>query len=304
MANGSRHDAYLIAEATYGTTPATPTFLKVRHTGTNVAANKDTLESEELRSDRQTVDFRYGQHKNGGTIDVEIAADAALDVLLEQLMGGAWTANVLKAGTTRRSFSFMRYFADLGAAETPYHLYKGCEVASLDLKIATNKIATGSFEILAQSFTKSNSAPASSVLSAATTTPPMDAFTGTVTEGGSAIALVTEVNLKIDNMMDRRFVIGSRDPIRAYQGRSIVTGSIGAYFENKTLLDKFLDETASSLSFQLSAGAKSYTFTLPNIRYTGGTPDVQGEGTIMLTMPFKALLDTGTSTQLQINRVP
>ena len=93
MANGSRHDAYLIAEATYGTTPATPTFLKVRHTGTNVAANKDTLESEELRSDRQTVDFRYGQNKNGGTIDVEIAADAALDVLLEQLMGGAWTAN-------------------------------------------------------------------------------------------------------------------------------------------------------------------------------------------------------------------
>jgi hypothetical protein len=212
MANGSRHDAYLIAETVYGTTPATPTFLKVRHTGTNIAPNKDTLESAELRSDRQTVDFRYGQNKNGGTLDVEIAADATLDVLLEQLMGGAWTANVLKAGVTRRSFSFMRYFADLGAVETPYHLYNGCEVASLDLKIATNKIATGSFEVIAQNFTKSNSAPASSVLSAATTTPRSSGGTRTSpTLPLSQVASVTTVG---------RWILPSTSPVSALASRS------------------------------------------------------------------------------------
>ena len=31
--------------------------------------------------------------------------------------------------------------------------------------------------------------------------------------------------------------------------------------------------------------------TLPNIKYTGGQPDVSGEGTITLSMPFKALCD-------------
>ncbi len=76
-----------------------------------------------------------------------------------------------------------------------------------------------------------------------------------------------------------------------------------AYFENSRLLDKFITETASSLTFQVQdPSANSYTFTLPNIKYTGGQPDVSGEGPITLAMPFQALYDATAQTNLKIER--
>lgn len=43
---------------------------------------------------------------------------------------------------------------------------------------------------------------------------------------------------------------------------------------------------------------------LPRIKYNGGQPDVQGEGPITLSMPFQALLDSTTNTNIIIERTP
>ena len=60
MANGSRHSMRYVAEATYGTTPATPAFKPIRHTSTTLGLSKESLQSEEIRDDRQIADFRHG----------------------------------------------------------------------------------------------------------------------------------------------------------------------------------------------------------------------------------------------------
>ena len=99
--------------------------------------------------------------------------------------------------------------------------------------------------------------------------------------------------------------MGSKQSILPSIGRSNCSGTITAYFENSTLLDKFINETESNIVFELPDGAgNKYIFTLPRIKYNGGQPDVEGEGPITLSMPFQALLDSVTQTNIQIERVP
>ena len=201
--------------------------------------------------------------------------------------------------------SLKKFFVtDMAGGDKKYHLHTGMEVNSLDLKIASGKLAQGTFNFVGQTLTASTIAPTGATFGSPSTTAPMDSFTGTVTEGGSANGVITELGLKIENGLNQRFVVGSRDSLRPQIGRSVVTGNLSVFFETSTLLDKFLADTASSLVFTLQSGAKSYSFNLPNLKYTSGQAEVQGEGAIMVPMSFQAVYSSGDSTQLAVTRVP
>lgn len=303
MADSSRHALHYIAEATYGTTPATPAFKAVRHTACNLAMTKSTMVSEELRADRQITDFRHGTKQTGGDISGELSS-GAYDDFLEAVLGGTWTTNVLKAGTTRRSFSVLRHFSDLASSANPWHLFTGVEINKLSLSVAVNAIDKIVFGVIGKGFGTDDAAPAGATWVAAPTNSPMDSFTGTLTEGGQAIAVITEISLNLENGLEPRFVIGSDSTIHPSIGKSNCTGQVTAYFEDATLIDKFINESESALEFTLAdKSGKSYKFTLPRIKYTGGQPDTQGAGPITLAMPFQALRDDTSGTNLTITRV-
>lgn len=309
MANGSRHSMRYVAETVYGQTPATPAFKMIRHTGTTLGLSKESLQSEELRDDRQISDFRHGAYQVGGDINIELSY-GSFDDLLEAVMLGTWEADSpsvgidrLKAGVTRRSFTVERFFGDIASVDKPYHRFTGVELNTLSLAINANAMITGSFGVLGQNMSTGTAIIAGATYAAATTTSPLDSFTGTLQEAGTPIAVITEISLSLENALEARFVVGSKQSIRPSIGRSNVTGQVTAYFENSALLDKFINETESSIVFELPDGAgNKYTFTLPRIKYTGGQPDVDGEGPITLAMPFQALLDPTTGTNLMIDR--
>lgn len=387
MANGSRHSMRYVAESTYGQTPATPAFKPIRHTGTTLGLSKESLQSEEIRSDRQIADFRHGAYQVGGDMNFELSF-GSFDDLLEAVTLGTWTPNgttgaqslsatvgtfaraagsfitdglavndiivasgftnagnngrfritaltatsatvtaldgqtqvveaaaaarvlstfrgKLKAGTTRRSFSVERFFGDVLTADKPYHRFTGVELNTLALAISANAMITGTFGALGQNMTTGQTALAGATYANPTTTSPLDSFTGTLNEAGTPIAVITEIQLNLENGLEARFVVGSKQSILPSIGRSNCSGTITAYFENSLLLDKFINETESSIIFELPDGAgNKYIVTLPRIKYNGGQPDVEGEGPITLSMPFQALLDTATQTNIQIERVP
>src|SRR6478736_4239215 len=90
MSDSARHGLFAIAEVTYGTTPAvTPALKTIRHTGTTLALSKGTFMSEELRPDRQIVDFRHGVRQTGGDMDHELSY-GSLDDFLEAVLMGTW----------------------------------------------------------------------------------------------------------------------------------------------------------------------------------------------------------------------
>ena len=300
-ATGARHSMGYIAEVTYGTTPATPAFVDIRHTGTTLGMTKNTFASNELRGDRQIANFRHGTKSIAGDIPIELSY-GTFDDFLEALLGTAWTANVLKAGVLRKSFTIERKFANLDTPE--WHRFTGCEINKLSLSVAPDAMVTGSFGVIGKDQSIGTAIISGATYPAATTTAPFDSFTGTINEGGSAIATITGIEFELDNGIAPLFVIGSDTTERPGIKKSMATGTITAFFQSKALLEKFINETASSFDFTLTDGTSSYLFDFPNIVYTGGQPDVDGDGEITISLPFQALYSSGDGSQLVITRTP
>ena len=300
IATGSRHNLSYVVEATFGTTPSSPGFTPIRHTGTTLGLSKDAVESEELREDRQVAHFRHGNKSVTGDINFELSY-GGLDALLEATLCGAWATNVLKAGTTRRSYTVERHHQDIGK----YLRSTGCQFNTMSLSVAPNSMVTGSFGIIGSGFTTSGAALGSSTYSAESTTAPFDSFSGSIKESGSAIAIITALELNIDNGMEALYVVGSADTLLPSIGKSSVTGSVTAYFENTTLLDKFVAETTSSIEFTLTdAAGNDYIVLLPKVKYNSGNPEVSGPGAITVTLDFVALYNSTDASQIKITRVP
>lgn len=300
IATGSRHNLSYVVEATFGTTPSSPGFTPIRHTGTTLGLSKDAVESEELREDRQVAHFRHGNKSVTGDINFELSY-GGLDALLEATLCGTWATNVLKAGTTRRSYTVERHHQDIGK----YLRSTGCQFNTMSLSVAPNSMVTGSFGIIGSGFSTSGSALGSATYSAESTTAPFDSFSGSITEGGSAIAIITALELNIDNGMEALYVVGSADTLLPSIGKSSVTGSVTAYFENTALLDKFVAETTSAIQFTLTdAAGNDYIVLLPKVKYNSGNPEVSGPGAITVTLDFVALYNSSDASQIKITRVP
>lgn len=394
-ADSARHNAYFVAEGTYGTTPVNPTMKRLRHTGVTLATSKTSAVSEELRGDRQISDFRHGNKQVGGELSCELSYSSH-DDLIEAVLLGTWapkfdltsallTANSaddvfdidlavytaaqleihvgdvftssgwteaanngvfkvssvsfdevnarigvtdidgdpvaltddsgdvntrflseaygVRAGTTRRSFTVMRHFTDLLEADKPFHSYMGVELNTWSLTVAPGAIVTTTFGVLGREPALAGTAPAGSTLQAPTTTRPFDSFTGSLLEGGTTLGIVTEISMTLENGLEPFFVLFDDLTDRPSIGRSNLTGQITVRFKNATMLEKFLDETPSSLDFTLvDKAGNELRFILPNISYTGGQPDASGQGAITLAMPFQAILDPATGTQISVYR--
>jgi hypothetical protein len=300
IANGAQHSLHYVAETSYGTTPSTPAFKPIPHTGTTLAVTKDGVESEKIRGDRQVEDFRHGNKTVGGEISAELEYDA-FDDLLEACLCGTWAADVLKAGTTRRSFTIQRKFGDLAVPE--YHTHVGCEINTLGLSVAPNSMVTTTFGVIGKDLTLATTAITGSTFAADPNKQPFDSFTGSITEGGIAIATVTSIEMSLENGIEPLFSVGSQTTNRPSIGRSRATGTLTTYFENKTLYQKFLNETASSIVLILTdPDGNDYTITFPNVKYNSGQPDVAGEGAITIAMEFVALYNTSDASQIKIVR--
>lgn len=300
IANGAQHSLHYVAESTYGTTPSTPTWTPLPHTGTTLALTKDGIESEKLRGDRQVEDFRHGNKSVSGDVTGELEY-AAFDDMLEAALCGSWTTDVLKAGTTRRSFTFERKFADLATPE--YHRYTGCEVNALSISVSPNAMVTTTFGIIGKDLTTNTSQVASSVYSSDVGNSPFDSFTGSILEGGSSIGVVTAFELSLENGIEPLFAVGSQTTNRPSIGKSRLTGTLTTYFESKALYDKFINETSSSISLTLTdLDGNDYLIELGNVKYNSGQPDVSGEGAVTIALEFVGLYDDVDASNIVITR--
>jgi len=302
IANGAQHSLHYIAESTYGTTHATPTWTPLPHNATTLALTKDAIESEKLRGDRQIEDFRHGNKSIGGDVTSEMEY-GAFDDILEAVMCGAWTTNVLKSGTTRRSFTLERKFADLATPE--FHRYEGVEFNSMAISIAPNSMVTATFSVIGKDLSLATAVVASSTYSADVGNTPFDSFTGSITEGGSSIATVTSLEFTIENGLEPLFSVGADTTNRPSIGKSRVTGTLTTYFDSKTLYEKFINETSSEIVCTLTDTAgNDIQIDIPNVKYNSGQPDVSGEGAVTVAMDFVALYSSSDASQLVITRTP
>lgn len=310
MASGSRHSLRIVREVTRGVTPPNPALKTVRHTGTTLGMSKETLQSEELRNDRMIADVRHGARQVAGDINFELSYGSYDDILEAALMGtwevdgGGVGIDRLKCGVVRRYHTLIREFADL-AVGNKFMNFTGCEFNTMELQVNANAMITGSFGVVGKDMVSAAAVPAGSTFPAVSTTSPLDSFTGTINDDGNPIAVITEITHSLANGLENRFVVGDKTNIDPSVGRSNVNLNVTAFFENMTLLDKFINEVESDIQFTLpDAAGNLLTFVYPRVKYNGGQPDLDGEGPITLSMPVQALLDPVTGTNFYIDRNP
>ena len=302
IATGSRHDMAYIAETTFGTTPATPAFTPIRHTGTTLGLSKDAIESEELREDRQIAHFRHGNKSVSGDINFELSYNSFND-LIEAVACGTWTSDgdpeVLLVGSTARSFTIERHHEDIGK----YIRSTGCSFNTMSLSVAPNSMVTATWGVIGKDLSLNTTQVASSTYSADSGNTPFDSFTGAITEGGSTIATVTSLELSIENGIEPLFSVGSSTTNRPSIGKSRATGTLTSYFDSKALYEKFINETASEIVLTLTdVAGNSYQIDIPNVKYNSGQPDVSGEGAVTVSMEFVALYSSSDASQIVITR--
>ena len=299
FASGSGHGLRYVKESSFGVTPANPNTIALRHTSCSLVMSKDSFRSNELRSDAQISDFRHGNKQVSGDIGIELSY-GEYDEFLAAAVRGTWADNVLKAGVTVPTFTFEREFSDIGQ----YQVFTGCAVNSLSLEIQNNSMTTGTIGIIGKGASFGGSA-LDATPTASQTNSPLDGFHGALKEGNATISVITGINLSIENGIEAANVIGSDEAAQLVPARINVTGTVSAYFQNLSLLNKFINETVSSLEITLGDGGPgSYVIKLPRIKYSGGDNPADGEGPIMLNMPFQALLHASSGTNIQITRIP
>lgn len=299
IAVGSRRRLIYVPEVTWGTTPSSPVCKVLRNTGGNgIQLNRDTLQSNEMRSDRAVADVKQGNKKPSLTVPFEFSA-SSFDDLLESAFFGTWTTGVLKQGVAVKSFTIEEGHIDLGQ----YQVLTGAVVNSFSLSVKVNSIVTGSFAIIGKDAGAYSGTSKDPTPDAAPATTPFDSYTGVIKEGGTTIAVVTGLDLSINNNVEQLFTLYNDATYSIAPGRANVSGSVSLYFENTALVNKYLNDTNTSIEFTLSdAAGNSYTFKIPKVKYTGYDKSVS-ENQIVVTLPFIGLYDSTEGTQIKVTRV-
>ncbi len=383
MAEGSRRRIIYVPEVTPGTTPPTPSCKTLRaNGGSGIKIARQSLQSQEMRSDRQVAALRLGNKSPSLEIPFEFSFGSFDDILESALFGlwaiayaltaqtvsvvastkkftraaGSWITDgvkvgdkfittgfeaagnngtfivtavsalevtcaaatglvdvtgdmdvaittdrsVLKQGVTPKYLSMEEGFADIDV----YQVLTGCMANTFGLEVRPNAMVTGSFGMVALGGSAFADASIDATPDAAPTTSPFDAYTGSIKEGGAALAIATGLSLSLANGLESLFALFRADPYRIGVGRANVTGRLSAYFESAAMANKFSNETESSIEFRLTdLAGNSYDILIPRIKYTDAAKSMT-ENNVLVDMPFQALNDTTEGTSLRIDKRP
>ena len=299
FAQGSRSSLSFIVESTFGTTPA-GNFTNLPFTTHSLNLTKDRVAGNDIQADRMTRVDRQGNRQVGGDIVTDLR-DADYDTFLESAMLSTWATNVLKVGVTPKFFSVEDYAADIDQAR----LFTGLTVSTMGVSLAPNQMVVTTFGMVGKDMSMSATEKTQDAASGAA---PFDAYSGDLAIGNvgssSAVAIVTGLDFTLNNSYAATFVIGDDSAPSLEYGRAEVEGTLTAYFEDASLINRFLNETESELEVSVDdpTGANAYTFLFPRIKINSADVGVDGPTSRMITMSFVALYDATQGTNLKITR--
>jgi len=299
-ARGSASRVTTLNESTYGQTPAiTPGDSNIIPVITNnINLTKALFDDPSIYADSQKRFTRHGNLGIAGDVSV-VYTVSNFDSWIESLMQDVWTANVIKFGTTKQSMTIERGFTDI----SQYAIYTGTVVDTFTLEVNTDGVIQSTFGFIGQNMTlvqvEQDSAP-----TAAVQAQPFVHLDGIFKENDiSAGCTLLGISLSVAKNLDQLYCLGNDEIKEPSVGQIEVSGTATFYFEDETIIEKFIDEVSSSLEFTLDDGSgNTHTFHLPNIKYNTGNIDQSDAGVIPVEMEFQGLYDNTEATTLKITR--
>lgn len=304
FANSSGVRTAFTAEATYGTTPATPAFTVLRVTGGGPRLSKATVTSDERRLDRNVAGLIQTGQDWAGDYSGELSY-GTFDPILEGLLFGTWTTNVLKNGTTAKSFTFEETL-DVGGTSS-FSRYTGSMINSGSFSLSSRSIATFDFNVMSQKETLGSAIITGATYTAANDNSVMNtsgSVASLAVSGISPAPKVRSLSFDINNNLRTRPVVGNIYSEEFGSGRCEINGTIEAYFESDALYTAVLNHGNAAISFTIGdVTAKKYTFLLPKCVFGNGSVQAGGnDEDIIVSLPFQAIYDTTQACAIKITR--
>lgn len=294
-----------IAEATLGTTPATPALTEVRYTGEGLNYSIETVQSKEIRDNRMLSDLIQTKSDAAGDINFELSA-VAFDDFIEAAMAKSWATDVLLNGTDLKSFTVQKHIQD---CTTPAYInFTGSCVNAMSLNFEVGSPLTGSFGMMALGAAVTETQFTGATFVDAPTKDVMNSVSNVVEILEDGVASTSEfksISIDLSNNIRAQDAIGSLSHIGMVLGQVAVSGNISIYFEDKTMLDKYIANTSFSISFKVEdAAGNSYTFLMPKVKFQSGAVVSGGLDTdIMFDGTWTAIYDSVENTMIKITRV-
>jgi len=303
FSQGSRAGLSYVPEVTFGTTPATPALVQLPYTTHTLNLTKERVTGNDIQPDRMVRVDRHGNRSVAGDIVADLRK-GDYDLFLESAFFNTFATNVLKVGTTPKFFSIEDAATDIAQ----FRLFTGMSVSSLAVSIRPNQMVTGTFSMVGKDMTISGTS-VDAVKTAASVNQPFDSYSGALsigTAGGTltAAAIVTGIDFTINNALAPTFVVGSSSTPQLEYGMATVEGTITAYFEDASLINRFIAETATGLQVVVDdpTGLSDYTWLFPRVKINGADVPVDNPASRIITMPFVALYDTTEATNIKLTR--
>ena len=309
FAQGSRSSLSYIVESTFGTTPS-GNFTNLPFSTHSLNLTKDRVAGNDIQADRMPRVDRHGNRTASGDIVVDLR-NGNYDSLLESLMFNAWDASPvgapdeLKVGTTLKSLSVEDYLADIDQAK----LFTGMVVSQASFSMQPNQMITSTFSMVGKDMALSTT---EKTVDAAVINQPFDAYSGDFRLGNhdgalSALTAVTSVDFTINNNLNPTFVIGESTTPQLEFGRCEIEGTITAYIEDATLINRFLNETETAFDVSVNdpSGSNEYKFFFPKVKINSADTPVENPQSRLVTLSFVALYDDadgGEASNLVIYR--
>jgi hypothetical protein len=194
-------------------------------------------------------------------------------------------------GTLLDTLYVERKFGETGKVQP----FNGVTVNEIEFSATPTRIAGGRLSMIGIKPLTMASASLSALTSVPVGTKAVLAgFQGALIENGIKLAVVTNVQLTLNNNRTSEAVIGSRNTPDIFEGDAVVSGTLTAFFEDETLYNKFINESSSFLVLRMLTPDKAswITVVVPNVKYMGADMDPPPRGPVPITMPFRGLVAT------------
>lgn len=284
-------------ETTFGANPGVPAAKVLPINSYDVGIDRQMKQAQTLTGNRNPVQPFAGFTKLEGSAVVPLDL-IAFGWWLKGMFGAPATTgsgpytHVFKVGDTQPSMVAEKKYDFMSSQK--YVRQNGVKISTLGLKFGGDDELVANLGIIGAT----EQAPSGTPYQASPTNVAFNRvsnFEAAITEGGSAIATVTEAEINVDFGLDaENFVIGGGGVLGDLpEGIAGVSGSITALFDSDALLTKALNSTESSLAITLTKATHSLKFEVPELLYSPKSPGITGPKGVKITLPFQGYYNDG-----------
>jgi hypothetical protein len=302
-------------EPVYGQLPNVTQPNGMRFTSCDLAHNKTTVMSNEIRPDRNVTSIIETGAETSGSIGFELAGTYNWTHFLSAAFCCSSQPVTTYAGRKGELFRngtiFRSLFIELKLTPISFLRFHGMMIDEMALNFAAREIITGTWTFMGKESTVVT-APFYEPVRAVANNPVLNAtsnFATVIIDGKVADVGIQAITLTTRNNLRQLPAIGYKSAFGVGSGRFEVTGTMNCYFKDTSFYKKFVNHQEMSLFWRVQdANGQMIEFSIPDV-FLGpaGSPTVEGINTdVMMNFDFQAKYNPTiqasiTSTLTQLN---